>query len=146
LNETVRPGVQDRDAVPTRVVCVERLAIRHQADHVWLLADRLNDERMISCSLNLSWPDADLDVHPDSIDGAEAILQALASVVESLAAQSRAQDYRSSVEDGQFEGWLSYPSVERAAAAMSTLRDALREHGLAIKQWSRELIIPRQHR
>lgn len=144
--ETLRPGVQDRTDDPTRVVDVERLSVRHQADHVWLLTEQSSDQHFLSCSLNLIWPTPDLSTPPASIEGAEEILQGLGAVVEELTAQSRALSSRTSVEEGRFSGWVTYPNVERASAALARLRDLLHARGLAIHQWSRDMIIPRQGR
>ena len=145
-DERVRPGVHDPVEDPTRVVDVERLSVRHEADHVWLLSDRSSDQHFLSCSLNLTWPAPDLKVAPTSIDGADEVLKGLDAVVAELSAQSRALSSRTSVEEGRYSGWVSYPNAERAAAALARLRLLLHARGLAINEWSRDMIIPRQWR
>ena len=52
----------------------------------------------------------------------------------------------SNVEDRRFAGWLSYPDIRRATAAFERLRDDLHARGLGIRQWTRDLIIPRDWR
>jgi hypothetical protein len=145
-NETVRPGVEEPASDPSRVVDVERLSIRHQIDQVWLITERSREHNLLSCCLNVSWPDPDLKVPPYTIDGAAEILQGLAQVLDDLCVQSRALAARSMEVDGRFAGWVSYPNSERASAAFGRLREMLRARGLFVKQWSRDLIIPRQWR
>src|SRR5262249_51381907 len=57
-DETVRSGVSDAARDPTRVVEVEKLWVRFEVDHLWLLHDGSNEDRFLSCSLNISWPAA----------------------------------------------------------------------------------------
>jgi hypothetical protein len=128
------------------VVDVERLSVRYQADHVWLITNRSNDQHLLSCCLNLSWPAPELRVNPSSIEGADETLKALGEVVDELLVRSRATSSRATVVDGRFTGWLSYPNVDRAAAAFGKLRELLHARGLSVNQWSRDLIIPRQSR
>ena len=145
-NETVRPGPRDQVDDPSRLVDVERLTIRHQADQVWLITDRSSSQYFLSCCLNVTWPDPDLKVVPSTIDGAEGVLRDLDGILETLCLKSRALSSRATVVDGRFAGWVSYPNVERASAAFARLRDLLHAKGLGVKQWSRDLIIPRQWR
>ncbi len=98
---------------------------------------------MLSCSLNLTWPDPEWKTAPAEIPDANAILGDLNEVVGALSVQSRASDSHTSVEDGKFSGWVSYPNVECAAAAATLLRDLLHSRGLLVKQRARDLIIPR---
>lgn len=142
-DETLRPGVQETPADPSRIVEVERLSIRHQADHVWLITDRSHEQNFLSCSLNLAWPDPELSIDPTNVPDAATILEGLEKDLQTLASQSRALTSRCSIVEGRFTGWLSYPNVERASAAFARLRDLLHGRGLSVRQWSRELILPR---
>lgn len=144
--ETVRPGVRDEAADPSLVVDVERLTVRYEVGHVWLISAHSAAERTLSCCLNVTWPDPALGADPSSIPGAENILIALNNVVNALNVMSQATSVRAAEVDGRFSGWLSYPNPERADAAFDQLHQTLNDTGLAVKQWSRDLVIPRPQR
>ncbi len=58
--ETVRGGIHDQNVAPERIVGVEHLCVRYlwdEAAYLWLTQKQSDDERFLSCSLNLSWPD-----------------------------------------------------------------------------------------
>lgn len=145
-NETVRPGVQEPSSDLSRVVDVEKIAIRYEAEHIWLITDRSNEQRFLSCCLNISWPDPDFPHPPSMIAESDTILASLRSTFEELRVHSQAIASRSSVEEGRFTGWVSYPSADRATDAFVILRDLLHRANLVVKQWSRDLIIPRHWR
>ncbi len=145
-HETVRPGIQEPAIDPLQVVDVEKVAIRFEADHVWLITDRNRENRFLSSCLNISWPDPESDRSPTTIHNAEPVLRSLAEVFAALSVQSQAVSSRSAVIDGRFTGWLSFSSDERAHAAFATLRQLLHDVGLVVKQWSRDLVIPRNWR
>lgn len=144
--EWVRQGAVDPEGDPTRVVDVERLTIIREIDHVWLVSETPAESHYLSCSLNVLWPDPALTVSPSSIEGAEATLTALAGVMDDLCVQSRATSSRSSVVDGRYAGWVSYPNPGRSAAAFAKLRQLLHDRGFAVKQRSRDVIIPQHWR
>ena len=59
--ETVHPGIHDKDVDPSRIVAVEHLCVRYlwdDASYLWLGQSVPEEERFLSCSLNISWPDA----------------------------------------------------------------------------------------
>lgn len=141
--ETLRPGVQETARDPAFVVNVEKLSIRYQFDHIWLITEHGSENRVLSCSLNIAWPDPKLDKAPASIMGHETILQNLQAGFDRVAAETTADSARSAVVDGRFNGWLSYPSAERASEASNRLSSMLHMVGLSVHQWSRDLIIPR---
>ena len=144
--ETVRPGIEESAVDPVQLVEVEKLTVRYEAGHVWLITEHLSEERVLSCSLNLSWPDAELPFPPSTVANAEGILRSLGEVVDTLTVKSRAVSASSQVVEGRFTGWLSYHNNERALAAFDLLREMLHENGLVVKQWSRDLMIPRSWR
>jgi hypothetical protein len=144
--EVVRPGVRDQAVDPGRLVDIEKLTIRYGADQVWLITDRQSEHRLLSCCLNINWPDPSLGLSPGSIGHAEQTVSALGDVFDALVIQTRVQASRSSVVDGRFAGWLNYTTPDRAQAAFSTLREMLHAKGLAVSQSSRDLIIPRHWR
>lgn len=142
--ESVRPGVQEAAAEPSLVVDVEKLAIRFQPEHVWLISEHGGENRVLSCSLNVNWPDPKLEVAPETIVGHETILGNLQTGFDAVAAETEAETSRWSVVDGRFSGWLGYPSNERAARAFDKLSRMLHMVGLSVHMWSRDLTIPRQ--
>lgn len=146
--ETVHSGFHDKDVDPSHLVAIEHLCVRYQWDEasvLWLGQAVPEEQRFLSCSLNLSWPDiasgggAPIVAIPD----AEAILAALGEVFDATIIGTRAINSRSKVEDGRFAGWLSYSSFDRSWKALQGLHMALRRRGLGIRQWSRDLFIPR---
>ena len=58
--ETVRGGIHDQNVPLERMVGVEHLCVRYlwdDAAYLWLTQKQSDEERFLSCSLNLSWPD-----------------------------------------------------------------------------------------
>jgi len=145
-SETVRPGVQDETYELAKIVDVEKLWIRFEVDHVWLLQGGAHDDRFLSCSLNIAWPDARLAEQAHEIPNAEKTLRALTQVFDKIRAKTKVVSSNCKVEDHRFEGWLSYPNLERAGDAFKQLHDLLHANGLGVKQWSRDLFIPRDWR
>jgi curved DNA-binding protein CbpA len=146
--ETVRPGSDDKNVDPTKLVDVEKLWIRFEVEHIWILQEAAgpHDERFLSCSLNIAWPDDALAAQAASIPHAEVTLRDLTEVFDKVSAQTGAASAHRKVEDHTFAGWLSYTNVDRAWEAFKQLRDALHARGLGVKQWTRDLIIPREWR
>lgn len=144
--ETVRPGVQEQSVDPARVVEVEKLTLRHEVDHVWLVTEHNAHDRQLSCSLNITWPASDVTAEPSGIGGAAETLVKLGEVFEALRTQTHAQPANASVTDGRFSGWLSYAGGEPALAAFGRLRTLLHEAGLVVRQTSRDVVIPRPGR
>ena len=57
--ETTHPGIHDKDVDPSRVVAVEHLCVRYlwdDASYLWLGQSVPEQERFLSCSLNINWP------------------------------------------------------------------------------------------
>lgn len=131
---------------PARVVEVERLALKHQIDQVWLVTEHSNDDRFLSCSLNLSWPASEYDKPPGDVTGHEVILKDLGEVFASVAADTSPLSADSTVVEGRFSGWLSYNGVAHANDAFERFRHRLHQVGLNVHLWSRELTVPRRHR
>ncbi len=145
-SETVHAGLHDKDVDPTRIVAVEHLCVRYlwdEASYMWLGQAVPEEQRFLSCSLNMSWPDGSLlDPHAE-IPGAEGILAALAEVFDETIIGTRVINSRSRVDGGRFAGWLSYSSFDRSYKALQTLHQGLRHRGLGLRQWSRDLFLPR---
>jgi hypothetical protein len=144
--ETVHPGIRDRDVDPNRIVAVEHLCVRYlwdDANYLWLGQTVPEEQRFLSCSLNISWPDgARIDTRAD-LPEVERIVAILAEVFDATIIGTRAINSRARVEDGRFAGWLSYSTFDRSNKALQGLHQALRQRGLGIRQWSRDLFLPR---
>src|SRR5262249_58758970 len=111
-------GVTEPSADPARVVDVEKLSVRYQADHIWLISEHAREDRYLSCSLNLTWPAPGLPTPPAAIPDHSRILHDLEAAFHSVAATTRAGEARSAVVDDRFTGWPSYPARAPAAAAL----------------------------
>lgn len=144
--ETVHSGLYDKGVDPAHIVAVEHLCVRYlwdDASYLWLGQAVPEEQRFLSCSLNMSWPDvARLDGHTD-IPDADRTLAVLAEVFDATIIGTRVINSRVQVDDGRFAGWLSYSSFDRSYKALQALHQALRQRGLGIRQWSRDLFLPR---
>jgi hypothetical protein len=141
--ETVRPGLHEPAVHPSQVVDVEKLTVRFEADHVWLITEHAADQRLLSCCLNVTWPDSSLNAPAESSAGNSVILTALSGVFDAVCTRAKPVSCHSLVLEGQFSGWLSFASNDRASAAFALLVDQIHAAGLVVKQWSRDIIIPR---
>jgi hypothetical protein len=142
----VRPGLRDPVGDPARVVDVEKLWIRYEIDHVWLLHEGSSEERFLSCCLNISWPDPSLASRAESLPDAEEILKKLTEAYDVVRRKIKVTGAWSEVQDHQFQGWLSYAGTQLAWNAFNKLHQELNDRGLSVKQWTRDMIIPRSWR
>jgi len=60
-----------------------------------------------------------------------------------LIINTRAVSSRSRVDDDRFAGWISYSNFDRSWKAVNTFHQFLQSRGLGLRQWSRDLFIPR---
>jgi len=145
--ETVRGGIHDQDIGAERIVAVEHLCVRYlwdDAAYLWLSQKQSDEERFLSCSLNLAWPDREAvarNLKPREVD---EILADLGEIFDHMVVSTRVVSSRSGADEDQFSGWLSYSSFDRSWKALKSLHDAVRSRGLGIRQWSRDLYIPRK--
>jgi hypothetical protein len=143
--ETLRGGIHDKTVAPQKLIAVEHLCVRYlwdDAAYLWLVQKTSDEERFLSCSLNLSWP--------DQIEGAflserEAapIVAAISEIFDHMVVSTRAVTSRSHIDVKQFGGWLSYSSFDRSVKALKVLHEAAKSRGLGLRQWSRDLFIPK---
>lgn len=141
--ETRRNGAAKRPADPRRRVGIEKLWVRYESEPFWLRHELAPDDHSLSCSLNFKWPDPTLEraaVDPAEV---ERILGQLASVFEAMCVKTSVDTSRIRVNEDSFTGWLSYCSVERAAAAYRLLNGMLVDLEFGVNQWNRDLLIPR---
>jgi hypothetical protein len=136
--------VRDNAPDPWKVVDVENLWVRYEVDHLWLLQDGTREDRFLSCSLNLTWPNPDLAGQGGPPGGADETLRRLADAFDVVHTQTPVTNSRCKIEDGRFQGWLSYASTQLAGDAFKRLHEELNARGLSVKQWTRDLIVPRE--
>ncbi|MDR3621626.1 MAG: J domain-containing protein [Paludisphaera borealis] len=145
--ESVYGGIIDKDVAPRRLIAVEHLCVRYlwdQAAYLWLNQKTSEEERFLSCSLNISWPDR--GGNPESLTASKedpALLASVSEIFDHLVMSTRAVSSRCREENDGFEGWLTYSSFDRSWKAMKSLHDAARSQNLGVRQWSRDLFIPR---
>jgi hypothetical protein len=144
--ENVRPGVKDVAFDPNMVVDVEKLWIRYRPTDIWTSVGDAPDERFLSCSLNIAWPGSSLAARASTIPDAEAHLLSLGEVVEEIRTLTATVASNDRIEDDRFIGWLSYASVNQALLGFWQLRRTLHARGFRVKEWTRDLIIPRDWR
>jgi hypothetical protein len=139
----VRQGVHDHGLDPSRIVAVEILWMRYEVEDVIELLSQGPNQRSLSGSLHLTWPDEEqaglLPVIPDAL----LVLRDLHAAFDHLRAKTKVQASHLTVREGRFEAWLSYPSGSIAWEAFRTLHILLRMRGLGVRQWTRDLAIPR---
>lgn len=146
--EQLRHGLRDRLEDPALIVAIEILWIRFETEQVWLFQSGANqEERSLSCSLNIAWPDqtaiAEVGIaYPDPRRCVPIVKAALDHTI----AVTRAISWQSRVEDDQVSGWISFPAVDQAWNAFRTFRDSLTAQRMGVRQWSRDIIIPREWR
>jgi len=143
--ETVRGGIHDKGLPPARMVGVEHLCVRYlwdEAAYLWLTQKQPDEERFLSCSLNLSWPDQGPEAAVEDRDSATIVAQ-LQEIFDHLIVSTRVITSRSHAGDNQFAGWLSYSNFDRSSKALKTFHDAVRSRGLGLRQWSRDLYVPK---
>jgi hypothetical protein len=148
-SDTVHAGIHDTNIDPSQIVAVEHLCVRYLWDDVsylWLGQGVPEEQRFLSCSLNLTWPDPERSDRDAVISERAAINAALGEVFDEMIITTRVINSRSRLEDDRFAGWLSYPTFDRSWKALKTLHQSLRARGLGLRQWSRDLFIPRAWR
>jgi len=143
--ETVRGGIHDTGLPRARMIGVEHLCVRYlwdEAAYLWLTQKQPDEERFLSCSLNLSWPDQGQDVAIEDKQAASIVAQ-IVEIFDHMIVSTRVITSRAHAGDHDFSGWLSYSSFDRSWKALKGLHDAIKSRGLGIRQWSRDLYIPK---
>jgi hypothetical protein len=147
--ESVHAGIFDHETPRARIVAVELLCVRYlwdDADFLWLTQRAPDEDRFLSCNLNISWPDQDAASRPMSHDEGAEVLAHLQKVFDQIVVNTRAVSSRSRIEDDQFGGWLAYSNFDRAYKAVGAFHALIKSHGMGMRQWSRDLFIPRSRR
>ncbi len=144
--ETVHPGIHDRDVHPSRILAVELLCVRYlwdEADYMWLTERVPDEDRFLSCNVNMSWPDVSAAEQEAAAGDRAPVIRALTEIFDHMIITTRVVASRSRAQDDRFGGWLSYSNFDRAWKAVTSLHELLKAHGLGLRQWSRDLFIPR---
>ena len=148
-NETVHSGIHDSGLDPSRIIAVELLCVRYlwdDAEYLWLTQRSPDEDRFLSCNLNISWPDQAGNKRAETGDDPAAILSALHEVFDQMIINTRVVTSRSREDEDRFAGWLAYSNFDRAWKSVNTMHELLRARGLGLRQWSRDLFIPRAWR
>jgi DnaJ domain len=144
--ESVHPGIHDKNVPPSHIVAVEHFCVRYlwdEADYLWLTQRVPDEDRFLSCNLNIWWPDSNADEKAGAGPDRSSIVGLLNEAFDLLIINTRAVSSRSRVDEDRFAGWISYTNFDRSSKALATLHQFLRSHGLGMRQWSRDLFIPR---
>ncbi len=145
-NESVHSGIQDSGVAPSHLVDVELLCVRYlwdDAEYLWLGQRSLDEDRFLSCNLNINWPNQTAAERAETIADQSSILSALHDIFDRMIITTRVLSSRSREDENRFAGWLSYPNFDLAWKSVNALHEFLRGRGLGMKQWSRDLFIPR---
>jgi DnaJ domain len=148
-SESVHAGIFDHETPRARLVAVELLCIRYMwddTDYLWLTQRIPDEDRFLSCNLNIEWPDQDAASRPTSHEEAGEIVTALQAAFDHMVVNTRVVSSRSRVEDDKFLGWLAYSNFDRAFKAVNMLHETLNARRLGMREWSRDLFIPRSRR
>lgn len=141
----IRAGVHDKGVDPTRLVHVEMVWMRYEVgDFLELLADK-GENRNLSGSLNVAWPGEVLAAEAQTLPDAEKILRALNAAFDELRLRTHPTGARSQIENGRFEASLGYPNGQAAWEAFKLFHVGLKARGLGVKQWTRDVTIPRDN-
>jgi DnaJ domain len=140
----VRAGIHDKQILPSRIAAVEMVWVRYEVDDVMtLMADR-SENRGLSGSLTITWPDPNLGgVLPVALP-TDRVLKALNGAVDEVTRRTSPLSSKSQINDGKFEAWLSYPNGNLAWAAFKVMHVDLKARGLGVRQWTRDITIPRE--
>jgi hypothetical protein len=144
--ETIHAGLHDKDVDPAHLVAVEHLCVRYlwdDASYLWLSQAVPEEQRFLSCSLNISWPDLARPDREAPIPDRPRIIANLGEILDALIVSTRPIASRSRAEEDRFAGWLTYSSFDRSWKALKALHEALRARGLGLRHWSRDLFLPR---
>lgn len=140
---TIRPGVFDRGMAPSRIVAVEIIWMRYEVEDVMELLSLAKEKRNLSGSVHMTWPDREQPGMPATIPGSGAIIRDLVAAFENLKVKTKASDSQLTTADDKFDAWVSYPSGSLAWDAFKTLHMTLKIRNFGVRQWTRDLSVPR---
>jgi hypothetical protein len=126
-----------------KIVTAELLILRFELECSFDLFARSAEDRNLSCSLHVSWPVAELAERVQVIPDAAKILKKVGDAFKVKGVRKHALKKKSTVENGRFEGWFTYPTAVMASEALEAFREALALSGLQLEKQVREMAIPR---
>ncbi len=145
-SETVHQGIDDANVAPDKKVACELLCVRFlwdDADYLWITQRAPDEERFLSCNLNLSWPDsAGAQASALGADST-ATIAALQEIFDQMIITTRVVTSRARVQEDRFGGWLCYSNFDRAWKAVNTLHELLRAGAGLTSMVARPLHPPR---
>jgi hypothetical protein len=140
----IRPGVHDKAVDPERIVNVEILWMRYDvADYMTMLGPSTVD-RNLSGSMTITWPDPSLADRAEALPQADRILGALNAAFDEARARPDVRGGHSHIDARRFEAWLGYANGHAAWLAFKNLHVGLKARGLGVKQWTRDMTVPRR--
>jgi hypothetical protein len=140
----IRAGLTDRDVEPGRLVAVEVLWRRYEVNDFLDLLSDAPGQRNLSGSLELTWPDPQATGPALSADHQERVHRALNAAFDDIRGRTPVLTARSNILDGRFEATLTYRDGPSAADAFKRLHVNLRARGLGVRQWTRDVTVPRE--
>lgn len=140
----IRAGVHDSKLDPARIVFVEIVWMRYEVGDLMQLISEKGDDRNLSGSLNLSWPSEEFADQAAQLANAEKILKALNAAFDELRQRTHPVDARSVIQEGRFQASLGYANGQAASEAFKLLHIGLKARGLGARQWTRDVLIPRE--
>jgi len=126
-----------------RIVVAELLILRFELEASFDIFTRSPEDRNLSCSLHASWPVAELADRALLIPDAPKILKRIGEAFKIKGVRKHALKKKSDIENGRFEGWLTYPTAVMASEALDAFREALAQGDLTLEKQVREMAIPR---
>jgi hypothetical protein len=148
-SESVHAGIHDKNVPPERLVALELLCVRYlweEADYLWIAQRAPDEDRFLSCNLNLLWPDPEVPRHGQAQPASPGTVAALQDIFDQMMIATRAVNSRARADDDRFEAWLTYSNFDRAWKSVNTVHGLLRARGLGLRQWSRDVFIARPTR
>jgi DnaJ domain len=130
-------------AEAAKIVVAELLILRFELEASYDLFTRSPEDRNLSCSIHASWPVAELADRALVIPDAPKVLKKIGEAFKVKGVRKHALKKKSGIENGRFEGWLTYPTAVMASEALEVFREALAENGLELEKQVREMAIPR---
>src|SRR5262245_9919988 len=126
----LRPGVYDKKIDPTRIVGVEIVWLRYEISDLNTMMKTPMEERHLSGSLNLVWPDRTLVDRSTPIREGNRILRLLHDAFDEICEKTEPLSARWQIVEGRFEAWLGYPHGQAASDAFRVYHEDLKNRGL----------------
>jgi hypothetical protein len=91
----------------------------------------------------VAWPVPALAEQASTLPDGSRTLKKIGEAFQSKTVRKHALKEQSAIDEGRFEGWLTYPTAVQASEALDALREALVKNGLVLEKQVREMAIPR---